>query len=173
MIHSEKLGVTFESSCLLAHLSLMICDPMDYNPLGSLFYGLLKHDYWSGLPLLSPWDFPDPGLNPWLLHGQAGSLPLSHMGSPVFNMPGKYLIHINARSLSLDDQSFGDRFRGHQTSALCPFDDSGQATRTLGASIPKFDSLVLPDNLLEGEARLSSWPLKDATALLSPDAALE
>ena len=86
--------VTFESGCLLAHLSLMLCDPMDYNPLGSSFYGLLKHDYWSGLPFLSPWDLPDPGLNPWLLHGQAGSLPLSHMGSPVFNMPGKYLIHI-------------------------------------------------------------------------------
>ena len=72
----------------------------------------------------------------------------------------------------MDNQSFGDRFRGHQTSALSPLDDSGQATRTLGASVTKFDSLVLPDNLLEGEARLSSWPLKDATALLSPNTAL-
>ena len=47
--------------------------------------------------------------------------------------------------------------------------------KQLGHLAPQFLnlSLVLPDNLLEGEARLSSWPLKDATALLSPDAALE
>ena len=39
-----------------------------------------SQEYWSGLPLLSPGDLPDPGIEPTslnLLHGQAGDLPLA------------------------------------------------------------------------------------------------
>ena len=34
------------------------------------------------MPFPSPGDFPDPGMEPCLLHWQAGSLPLSHQGDP-------------------------------------------------------------------------------------------
>ena len=61
----------------------MLCDPMDYNPLGSSFYGLLKHDYWSGLPFLSPWDLPDPGIKPVSPALQADSLPSEPPGNPT------------------------------------------------------------------------------------------
>ena len=40
-----------------------------------------RQEYWSGLPLLSPGDLPDPGIEPLLLHWQADSLVLSHQGS--------------------------------------------------------------------------------------------
>ena len=35
--------------------------------------GFSMQEYWSGLPFLSPGDLPNPGLNPRLLHWQAGS----------------------------------------------------------------------------------------------------
>ena len=44
-----------------------------------------RHEYWSGLPFPSPRDFPDPGLNPCLLHllqWLVGSLPLPPPGKP-------------------------------------------------------------------------------------------
>ena len=47
--------------------------------------GLSQQEYWSGLPLPPPGIFSFQGLNPHLLrllHWQAGSLALSHLGSP-------------------------------------------------------------------------------------------
>ena len=46
-----------------------------------------RQEYWNGLLFPSPDDLPNPsdpevGLNLLLLHWQAGSSPLSHMGSP-------------------------------------------------------------------------------------------
>ena len=38
-----------------------------------------RQEYWKGLPFPTPWDLPDPGSNPHLLHllhWQADSLPL-------------------------------------------------------------------------------------------------
>ena len=45
-----------------------------------------RQEYWSGLPFPTPGDFPDPATEPTslgLLHWQADSLPLGHLGSPV------------------------------------------------------------------------------------------
>ena len=54
-----------------------------------LSMGLSWQEHWSGLPFLSPGDLPDPGRSNLqllrLLHWQAGSLPLSHLGSPRDN----------------------------------------------------------------------------------------
>ena len=44
-----------------------------------------KKEYWSGLPFCPPGDLLDPVIKVYLLcflHWQAGSLPLSHLGSP-------------------------------------------------------------------------------------------
>ena len=43
-----------------------------------------RQEYWSGLPFPSPGDLPNPGIEPrllCLLHWQADSLPLNHLGS--------------------------------------------------------------------------------------------
>ena len=45
-------------------LCLTLCDPMDHSLPGSSVHGILQVGYWSGLPLLSPRDLPDPGINP-------------------------------------------------------------------------------------------------------------
>ena len=39
-------------------------------------------EYWSGSPLPSPGDVPDPGIEPTSSALQADSLPLSHQGTP-------------------------------------------------------------------------------------------
>ena len=46
--------------------------------------GFSRQEYWSGLPFPLPGNLPDPGSNPhlwYLLHWQADSLLLSHLGS--------------------------------------------------------------------------------------------
>ena len=51
-----------------------------------LYIGLSRQEYWSGLPCLLQGIFPTQGLNPhlfWLLHWQAGSLPLAPPGTPL------------------------------------------------------------------------------------------
>ena len=48
-------------------------------------WGFSGQEYWSGLPWLSPGDFPTRGSNPCLLHlllWQVGSLPLAPLGKP-------------------------------------------------------------------------------------------
>ena len=47
-----------------------------------LSMGFPRQDYWNGLPFHFPGDLPNPGINPVILHWQADSLPLNHLGSP-------------------------------------------------------------------------------------------
>ena len=44
--------------------------------------GLLRQEYWSGLPFPPPGDLPNPDIQGHLLRWQVDSLPLSHLGSP-------------------------------------------------------------------------------------------
>ena len=62
--------MTYVLSCSVL---LTLCDPMDYNPLGSSGMGCL---------FLLQGVFLTHGANPHLLHGQMNSLPLSHLRSP-------------------------------------------------------------------------------------------
>ena len=60
---------------------------MDCSPPGSSVRGISQvffplQEYLSGLPLPSPGDFPDPGMEPASPVLQADPLPLSHQGSP-------------------------------------------------------------------------------------------
>ena len=51
----------------------------------SLSMEFSRQGYWSRLPLPTPGDLPDPGIEPTslcLLHWQVDSLPLCHLGSP-------------------------------------------------------------------------------------------
>ena len=71
----------------LLRLCQTLCNPMDYSPPGSSVHGIFQQEYWSELPFPSPWDLPEPGMEPessaHLLHCQADSLPLSHQGNPL------------------------------------------------------------------------------------------
>ena len=49
-----------------------------------------RHDYWSGLPLPSPGDLPDPGIEPGSPALQADAL----LSEPPGNMANNYLISI-------------------------------------------------------------------------------
>ena len=47
-----------------------------------LSMGFPRQEYWSGLPVASPGDLPDPGIELTSSASQVDSLPLSHLGSP-------------------------------------------------------------------------------------------
>ena len=54
----------------------------------SLFTEFSRQEYWSGLPFPTPGDLLNPGIKPLhLLHWQADSLPLSHLGSNIQGLP--------------------------------------------------------------------------------------
>ena len=60
-------------------------DPKDLSHQAPLIMEFSRQEYQSGLPFPIPGDLPDPGIEPaflCLLHWQADSLPLSHLGSP-------------------------------------------------------------------------------------------
>ena len=59
-------------------------DPMDSSPPGSSVKGFSRQEYWSGLPLPSPVDHPNQGLNPDLPHCRQTLYRLSHQGSSLF-----------------------------------------------------------------------------------------
>ena len=48
---------------------------------GSSVHGILRQEYWRGLPFPSPVDLPIPGIDPGSPALQADALPLSHWGS--------------------------------------------------------------------------------------------
>ena len=77
-----------DSSCAVLRHSVMSdslrppCTVAHQAPLSMQFP---RQEYWNGLPFLSPGDLPNPGIEPTILASlvlQAGSLPMSHLGSP-------------------------------------------------------------------------------------------
>jgi len=62
---------------------------MDCSPKGSCVHGILQQEYWCGLPVPSPGDHPDPGVevastaSPEL---QADFLPTKPPGKPIMYM---------------------------------------------------------------------------------------
>ena len=45
--------------------------------------GFSRQEYWSGLPFPSPWDLPDPGIEPWSPALQAYALLSEPLGKPM------------------------------------------------------------------------------------------
>ena len=49
--------------CVCAWQCLTFCDPMNYRPSASpLSMGFSRQECWSGLPVPTPGDLPDPGI---------------------------------------------------------------------------------------------------------------
>ena len=44
---------------------------MDYSPPAPSVHGILRQEYWSGLPFPAPGDLPDPGIKPVSLTSSA------------------------------------------------------------------------------------------------------
>ena len=71
--------------CLVAQLCPTLCDPLDYSLPGSSVHGILRQEYWSGLPFPPPGDVSDPGIetaSPVSPALPVDSSPLSYQGSP-------------------------------------------------------------------------------------------
>ena len=70
---------SFQKLALVAQSYPTLCDPMDCSPLSMRFS---RQGYWSGLPLPSPGDLPNPGIEPRSPALQANSLPTGLQGKP-------------------------------------------------------------------------------------------
>ena len=63
----------------------ILCDAINCSPLDSSVLGIFQARILEWVAIPSPGDLPNPGIKPCLLcllHWQADSLPLSHLGSP-------------------------------------------------------------------------------------------
>ena len=80
--------------CILAAVSTDVCSqflscvqllatPWTVTHQALLSTAILRQEYWSGLPLPSPGNLPDPGIEPTSPALQVDSSPLSHLGSPT------------------------------------------------------------------------------------------
>ena len=63
-----------------------LCYPMNHSLPGSSVHGILRQEYWGGLPCPPPGDLPDPGIEHLvhLLPWRASSLPLAPPGKPIY-----------------------------------------------------------------------------------------
>ena len=50
--------------CLVTHSCPTLCVSMDCSLTGSSVHGILRQEYWSGLPCPPPGDLPSPGIEP-------------------------------------------------------------------------------------------------------------
>ena len=66
----------------VAQLCPTFCDPTDCSPSGSSVHGILRQEYWSGLPCPPPGDLPSPGIKPRSPALQVDSLPTEPPGKP-------------------------------------------------------------------------------------------
>ena len=73
--------------CSDAQSCLTLCNPMDCSPPGSSVHGILQARILESTAMPSPWDFPNQGSSPCLLHilhWQVSSLPLAPPGEPIW-----------------------------------------------------------------------------------------
>ena len=66
--------------CLVAHSCPTLATPWTVAHQACLFMGVSRQESWSGLPLPSPRDLPDPGIEPWSPALQADSFPTELRG---------------------------------------------------------------------------------------------
>ena len=71
---------------VVVHSCLTLCDPRDSSHQAPLSMGFSRQQYGSGLPVPSPGDIPNPGIEPGDLHCRKTLYLLSHLGSPDINI---------------------------------------------------------------------------------------
>ena len=77
---------------LVAKSCPILCDPMDCSPPRLPVHWISQARKLERIAIPSPGDIVNSGieLNPYLLHWQADSLPLSHNGSPFTDYKSQY-----------------------------------------------------------------------------------
>ena len=60
----KNTDVQQTSSSVHTQLCPTLCDPMYYVCQAPLPMEFSRQEYWNGLPFPSPWDLPDPGIEP-------------------------------------------------------------------------------------------------------------
>ena len=75
---------TCSITCSVACLCPTLCDPMGCSPPSSFVHGIFQAKILEWVAFPSPGDLPDPGIQPASPVCQVDSLPLSHLGSPVW-----------------------------------------------------------------------------------------
>ena len=77
----HHLATEHTHACLCAQSCPTLCNPMDYSPPDSSVHGIFQSRIleWAAISYFS--GSSDPGIKPSLLHWQADSLPLCHLGS--------------------------------------------------------------------------------------------
>ena len=99
-------------ACSVSQSCLTLCDPMDCSPSGSSVYGIYRQEYQSGLPVPSPGDLPDPGMEPESLVS-----PVLAGGFFTTMPPGKrYQNHIKGL---LERKALGPILRVSDSASLC------------------------------------------------------
>ena len=66
----------------IVQLCPTLCDPTDVAYQAPPSMGFSRQEYWSGLPLPSPGDLPDPGIEPGSPAFQADALTSEPPGKP-------------------------------------------------------------------------------------------
>ena len=78
---------------LVAQSCPVLCDPMVCSPPGSSFHGIFQARILEWVAISSSRGiFPTQGSNPRLLHWQADSLPVSHLGSPGISQRSQFCL---------------------------------------------------------------------------------
>ena len=84
------LGTLYSLGYLMLMLSCSVMSdsviPWSVVRQAPLSMGFFSQEYWSGLPFPTPGDLPHPAIGPifiCILHRQADSLPLCHLGIPI------------------------------------------------------------------------------------------
>ena len=83
-------------------------------------WGFSRQEYWSGLSCPSPWDLPDPGIEPESSALQADSLPLSHREGPLCCvLQGSIMLLVNYISMKWEGGKKGGRKEGRRSRVAC------------------------------------------------------
>ena len=92
--HYQNQGKKHSNQALNIHLCSLLLFPLSCVLLfvipqtvarqAPLSTGFLRQEYWRALPYPPPGDLPEPGIKLRSPAWQAGSLSLSHLGSPIY-----------------------------------------------------------------------------------------
>ena len=107
---------------VFSHVPLF-ATPWTVACLAPLSMGYPRQEYWSGLPFPSPGALSNPGTDLLLLHWQADSLPLSHLGNPSWEVDKAVQDLTASESLSIENSppkllSQIDNFPSYQLPAI-------------------------------------------------------
>ena len=139
------------------------CDPTDCRPpCSSVHETSQAGKHWSGLPLLSPGDLPNPGIKPASPGWQADSLPLHHQASHKYGM-GTVKKWQTSRSplLSVGDENISRDSHNHQKHSFIPWAPSRplrlwRDTRLERRTYHTEDRIFCKVRKLKGDGKISS-----------------